>query len=134
SQDGGAIALVRRPEIVLQVDAVEAREVERAPVHPLFRVCAATRSLRAQIAETVLHAQIAHHCTRLPKGPAVLLLEGRQPAVRVLAAVLRIVVATELAAPVDALVRDPELADAPHRFDDVGAVRSSPYLQHGVVP
>src|SRR5688572_494969 len=82
----------------------------------------------------MLHAQIAHHCTRLPKGPAVLLLEGRQPAVRVLAAILRIVVASELAAPVDTLVRDTEFTNAPHRFDDVRAVGSPPYLQHAVVP
>src|SRR6185436_10118668 len=67
-----------------------------------------------------------------PNGPAIFLLERRQASVRVLAAVFRVVIAAELTAPVDALVRNPELAYAPHRLDDVRAIRASPDFQHVV--
>src|SRR5258706_8538897 len=46
-QDGVGLSLGCRPKIILQIDAVKAREIERAPVHPFLRVGPAARRVWA---------------------------------------------------------------------------------------
>ena len=86
--------------------------------------------VRVKFAGTVLCAYITGHRAGLPKCETIFFLQCREVAIRILSAIFGIVVPTKLAAPVDALVLDTNLAQTPGHLDHVRAVLAAPKLKH----
>ena len=105
---------------------IERREL---PVHPAIGVGHAFGGRGQQFAVAVLGVEIAHDAVGFPQDE-VAVLDRRHQTVGVHRDILRILVAAELAAPVEALEWQAQLAATPQYFLHIGRVGSTPDLDH----
>src|SRR5579885_2233477 len=123
----------RRADIAEEQRGARAAAVRELPVHPALDEAALRRVLGIEPVGAARGAEIAQDRVRFPDHRAAV-LDGRHAAVGIHRAIGGVVVAAELAAPIDALVRLVDLGAEPQHLHYVRRAGPAPDLQQATLP